>query len=98
MVSGRPNPTLHHCHGGSMLEIVGFVNPGVAQKSSDWLVIPLGAYFHTGPFGIDNGQGRYKSVHQWELAFGRQVDFLDRVCRELGYNVWEHAGIEREVT
>lgn len=89
--------TMHHCHGGSMLQVPGFENPGWSQKANDWLVIPLVAKFHTGKYGIDNGQGQYKSVAEWEQEFGLQVDFLDELCRELGYNVWNMAGIDRDV-
>ena len=87
--------TLHHVHGGSMLEIEGFNSPGWAQKANDWLVIPINEKFHTGDHGIDNGMGKYKSVTEWEAAFSTQVEFLDQVCRQLGYNVWQKAGINR---
>lgn len=87
--------TLHHPHGGSMLEVDGFQNPGWGQKSSNWLVIPLRADLHTGKFGIDNGQGQYKSVALWESVFEKQSRLVDEVCRRLGVNVWACAGITR---
>lgn len=76
-----------------MLQIEGFDNPGWAQRSNDYLVIPLHAKFHTGSHGIDAGFG----VQNWERVFGTQVDFLDRVSRKLGYNVWTLAGIQRSI-
>lgn len=92
--------TIHHCHGGSMLYVDGYQNPGVAQKANDWLVIPIIEAYHTGQYGIDNGMAKHngeKGLVAWERAYGNQVDFLDQVCFELGYNVWHKAGIDREV-
>lgn len=91
IISGRPGPTIHHCHSGSMTEVAGL--KGGALKSSDWLVIPLDAEYHTGNQGIDAGIG----VHTWEKKYGTQVDFLDNICVKLGLNVWKKAGIQREV-
>jgi len=88
--------TAHHCHGGSMLDIPGFINPGWSQKSSDWLTIPLHWHYHTGGMGIDSGAYRL-NVDEWETMFGTQVHHLDTVCRLLGYNVWKLAGINREI-
>lgn len=65
----------------------------MGKKTSDWLVIPLDWMMHTGNLGIDGSMG----VWTWEERYGRQVDHLDDVCRQLGYNVWEKAGIEREL-
>lgn len=96
IVSGGP-ATIHHCKGGSMLLIPGLVHPGGAQKQNDWLVIPLAGRLHTGDLGIDNGMGPFKSKDMWEAHFGAQVDFLDEVCRRLGYNVWVKAGVQREI-
>lgn len=87
IITHRPEPTLHHCKGGSMLEVIGL--HGAALKVSDWLVIPLDQEFHTGDHGVERG------VKSWEARFGRQVDLLDLVCRRLGYNIWTLAGIDR---
>lgn len=93
MVSGNKPVTLHHCKGGSMRDLLGCAgNPGKGAKVSDWLQIPLAARYHVGDFGIDSGQGVYKTKEQWELAFGKQSDFLIRISRKLGYNVFELAG------
>lgn len=95
IITRRPAPTIHHCHGGSMLKVPGFINPGMGQKSNDWLVIPLDMEFHTGANGIDTGQGRFKSVTEWEEAFGYQAHYLDLICELFGVNVWHRAGILR---
>ena len=87
MVSARPGVTLHHCHGGSMIE--RGVARGMGQKVSDYLVIPLHAEYHTGNYGIDSGMG----VDEWEALFGNQADMLDHLCEILGYDVWELAGV-----
>jgi len=92
LITNRPGPTLHHCTGGSMTEIIGLT--GVALKVSDWLVIPLDALMHTGNQGIDGSMG----VETWEERFGKQAHHLDEVSRKIGYNVWLKAGINREVT
>jgi hypothetical protein len=93
MISGSKPVTLHHCKGGSMRELLGCAgNPGKGAKVSDWLQIPIAARYHVGDFGIDNGQGIYKTKEQWEAAFGKQSDFLIRLSRQLGYNVFERAG------
>lgn len=93
LVSGDPKATLHHAKGGSMREVLGCAgNPGKGRKVSDWLVIPLAWRYHYGDFGIDTGQGVYKTKEQWEAAFGRQVDFLVRVSQHVGYNVFAKAG------
>jgi len=90
LVSGRPNPTLHHCKAGSMTPIIGV--KGCSLKSSDWLVIPLDVVFHTGAHGIDQ-----IGVETWEDNFGTQVSHLDILCLMLGYNVWIRAGFDRDI-
>ena len=60
LITGRPNPTLHHAKSGSMTQIIGL--HGLSLKVSDWLVIPLDALMHTGALGIDSGMG----VLSWE--------------------------------
>lgn len=93
MISGDPKVTLHHCKGGSMRELLGCAgNPGKGAKVSDWLQIPIAERYHTGQFGIDNGMGIYKTKEMWEAAFGKQSDFLIRLSRQLGYNVFARAG------
>jgi hypothetical protein len=88
VVSHSPNPTIHHCHGGSLAD--AGINRGGGQKMSDWLVIPLNARYHTGDLGIDSGMG----VRSWEIRFGEQIDYLVQVSLKLGYNVFRKAGID----
>lgn len=82
IISNRPSPTIHHCHGGSMKQRGWHV--GMGQKQNEALVIPLNALYHTGVNGIDSGVG----VGTWERTFGDQADFLDEVSAKLGYDVW----------
>lgn len=89
IVTGAPEPTIHHVHGGSMKI---YVHRGMRQKTSDWLVIPLCAELHTGNLGIDNG---CMTVAEWEQRWGTQVEMLDRVSRELGIDVWKRAGVNK---
>ena len=81
--------TLHHCHGGSLKDIGYHVGGG--QKASDWLQIPLTSDLHVGDGGIDGAGGI--GVPTWEAEHGAQVDMLKWICRELGVNVFEKAGI-----
>ncbi len=90
VVSARQDVTLHHCHSGSMNEIV---RRGASQKTSDWLVIPLHADFHIGRWGCDGAIG----ILTWEQKFGRQVDFLIEVRDRLGYDIFKLAGITQEI-
>lgn len=94
LVSGaKEGVTLHHCKGGSMREYLGCAgSPGGGRKVSDWLVIPLHWRYHTGDFGVDTGQGVYKTKEQWEAAFGKQIEMLVRVSRHCGYDVFRKAG------
>lgn len=95
LVSGDPRVTLHHAKGGSMRDLLGCAgNPGKGQKVSDWLVIPLAWRYHTGDFGIDTGQGVYRTKEQWELAFGKQTDMLARISQHCGYDVFAKAGFK----
>jgi len=92
VVSGRPEPTLHHVHGGSC--VTAGIHKGFGQKTSDWLVIPLAHDYHVGRFGIDSGN---MSVKEWEGHFGSQIDHLVAVSRRLGYNVFLKAGVPYEI-
>jgi hypothetical protein len=91
IVSGAVGVTLHHCHGGSMKDIG--VMPGMAQKSNDWLVLPLAAQYHCiGSEGIDAGKG----VLTWEGEYGSQVMMLAKVWEKTGVNIFEKAGCDME--
>lgn len=91
IITGRPEPTLHHCHSGSIAELG--IYRGISQKPNDYLVIPLMWELHTGNYGIDSGMG----VFTWEKRFGRQVDFLDQVSVLLNVNVWRKSGVQRDI-
>ncbi len=92
IVTGQPNPTLHHIHGGSVADIGA--HTGMGQRGvHDYLVIPLAAQLHcVGCQSIDGPVG----VRTWELRFGTQVDLMDEVCRRTGHNAWMAAGIWRD--
>jgi hypothetical protein len=79
-----------HCHGGSISdELPPSFRPGVAQKQSDWLVLPLCPRLHRlGPNSLDGG-----SVREWEATWGTQMDFLRELSGRLGYDVFERAGL-----
>ena len=87
VVSDTTPVTLHHCHGGSMLEVVP--NPGWAQRANASLQIPLNAKYHIGEFGIDTGMGVVKGVAEWEEMFGSQLELLDLTSERLGYDIWD---------
>ena len=79
--------TLHHCHGGSMLELgPEFPNPGGAQRANPFFQIPLDEEYHIGDYGVD-----VIGVLTWENLFGSQLEHLRDVNEELGYDIWEQA-------
>jgi hypothetical protein len=97
-ISGKTPATIHHVHGGSIIETFGKRwSPGMGQKQNDWLVIPLAPEYHTGHMGIDNGQGEYKGVAEWEVAFGTQAQWLEAIrviiWQQFGYCIYERAGL-----
>lgn len=88
-ITEKPYPTIHHCHGGSITEVLGYDwSPGEGQKQNDWLVIPLDAEYHVGNHGIDYGMG----VLSWEKEYGTQIEHLIWVCEETGVDVFSAAG------
>jgi hypothetical protein len=101
-ITHEPNPTLHHCHGGSLRTLSqagrqggGGIHKGLGQKTSDWLVIPLVARLHSaGPQAIDGGS---ISVKEWEELFFTQVYLLEWVSRQIGVNVFAKAGYDHPV-
>lgn len=97
LVSGHTAITLHHCHGGSMLELgEPFSNSGMAQRSNPFFQIPLHAQYHVGEFGVDTGMGKIKSVKQWEETFGTQRLLLDELDEVLPYDLWQQAALYEE--
>lgn len=77
---------LHHCHGGSMLEIVAI--KGASLKTNPFFQIPLTHRYHTGEFDPEA-----IGVVTWEKKFGQQLDHLRRLEVLLGYNVFIQAGM-----
>lgn len=93
IITHRPHVHLHHCMGGSMIEVVGL--HGTGKKANDWLVIPLCDEADVGLHEGRNGIHR-KGVLTWEREWGTQVELLDRLSYMLGYNVWAMAGTNRK--
>ena len=87
IVHGCPEPTIHHCHSGSLAD-AGWTR-GVAQRGvSEALVIPICLEIHSaGRYAIDGGYG----VRSWERRFGKQMDYLLEVGEALGYNLFDLA-------
>lgn len=90
VVSGRPNPTIHHVQGPSIrreLSARGYdPTKGMGRRGyGDALVIPLDAEFHTGRHGIDGHVGR----GAWEERWGEQSRFIGVVSEAVGYDLWE---------
>ena len=88
VVSMQYPVTLHHCHGGSMLDLgPAFQNPGMGERNNPFFQIPILLKYHVGPMGIDGSTG----VVEWERTFGSQVGFLHEVNGQLEYDLWEQA-------
>ena len=84
VITAYPYPTIHHCHGGSM--VTSGYNTGMAQRGvGEALIIPLKAGFHVGDLGIDGGVG----IETWEMWYGDQMDFLHEVNEQLDYDIFE---------
>ena len=84
-----------HCHGGSMRLLGPEWQPGMGQRQSHWLVLPLNWRIHRGPQGLDTwGEG----VEAWETKWKTtQLKMLAVVSEMLGYNVFDKAGVGRLV-
>lgn len=81
-VSGRRPVSLHHCHGGSIKLLRWHV--GMGQRQNPFLQIPLVPELHyAGPEAIDGGIG----VQSWEARWGTQVEHLEWVAEQLGYDI-----------
>lgn len=87
VVTRRSEPTIHHCHGGSLR---GLVSRGGAVRGSHWIVLPLALELHSmGQYAIDGSFG----VNRWERMFGTQLYHLCRIREQLGYDFFERAGL-----
>lgn len=84
-VCRSPYVTLHHCHGGSLIDNGWAV--GMGQRQNPFLQIPLHAKYHVGQYGIDYGYG----VLSWERDFGTQWEHLEWVNSQLDYDIFEEA-------
>ena len=63
--------------------------PGMGQKQNDWLVLPLTPEIHRiGPKSLDGG-----SVEWWENFWDPQIKLLQELNWQLGYSVFQKAGI-----
>ena len=89
ILTGGP-AEIAHCHGGSMKILGPEWQPGMAQKQNDWLVLPLAPRIHRhGPLSLDGG-----SVDEWEDRWDLQLKLLFELGWQLGYSVYEKAGID----
>lgn len=69
--------TLHHPHGGSMVD--EGITTGMGLKCSDWLVLPICEVCHQGPKGYDSSYG----VRSAELIHGKQTDHIRTLSKIL---------------
>jgi hypothetical protein len=92
ILTGR-DAEIAHCHGGSIKLLGSEFRPGWGQKQNDWLVLPLAPEIHRiGPDSLDGGP-----VDQWEQVWDSQLRLLLELSWQLGYSVYEKAGIDPAV-
>jgi hypothetical protein len=77
-----------HCHGGSMVPIMGPHAKGKKVPRFDWLVLPLCPKHGREQFG-----GLDANVRDWERRFGTQLVHLLRLSTDLDVNIWAHARV-----
>jgi len=87
IVTGKTDHiTLHHCHGGSIKEEL-LITSGGAQKTNDFLQVPLCFRLHLGDMNPE-----HIGIVTWEANIGMtQVEMLNRVSQLLGYDVIKYA-------
>lgn len=89
ILTGSP-AEIAHCHGGSMKYLGAEFQPGIAQKQNHYLVLPLDPRIHRiGPDSLDGG-----SADVWESYWDLQIRLLLELSWQLGYSVYEKAGID----
>jgi len=88
VVCGLVGVYLHHPYGGSMSERGVYKSSN--SKVSDWLQIPLCYNHHQGQEGIHT-----IGIHAWEVLYGEQSGFVDRVGGYYGISPWSRANDER---
>lgn len=77
-----------HCHGGSIVPILGVKAKGKKLPAWDYAVIPLCPTHHRwGSYGIALDAG----VEEWEQRHGTQAAMIDRLAEHFGINLWELA-------
>lgn len=84
VITAYPWPTIHHCHGGSMVE-AGYASGGGQRGCGEALILPIKADWHVGDQGIDYGVG----VLTWEMWYGTQMDHLKEVNEQLDYDIFQ---------
>jgi hypothetical protein len=85
------NPTIHHCHSGSVAR--AGIHRGMGRKPSDWLAVCLPHSLHVGGFGIDYGYG----VQRWERDFMPQMELLCWTSDQIGINLFKKAGYDIDI-
>jgi hypothetical protein len=88
LISGGP-AEIAHCHGGSMVPLMGPHAKGKKLARFDWLVLPLAPHYHRAEYrtGLD------RDVKAWERMHGSQVMWIGQLIANLGVDVWAMAGI-----
>lgn len=91
--------TIHHAHGGSLIER-GFSRT-FGRKTSDWLVLPIARALHVGPaapkFGVYPIDGPDRiPVEEWEARYRKQAEMLDELCQRLQMDLWALARAEEK--
>ena len=81
VLSRTTNPQLHHVYGGSIKD-KGFVSGMGMRGVSEYWVIPLNEYYHTGDMGIHK-----LGIWRWEALYRTQWTLLHSVWRALGYEL-----------
>ena len=81
VLSHTNKPQLHHVYGGSIKDR-GFASGMGMRGVSDYWVIPLNEYYHTGDKGIHK-----LGIWTWESLYRTQWDLLQSVWRALEYEL-----------
>ncbi len=88
---GRHPVTLHHPHGGSMVD--HGITRGGAQKPSDWLVLPICDFHHQGKYGFDSSFGIVSAERKW----GSQYDLVHFLCVVLNLDLFALAAADTPI-
>lgn len=76
-----------HCHGGSMVPVMGPHAKGKKIARFDWLVLPLCPNHGREQFG-----GLDADVRAWEGRYGFQMMWLAALVLRLGVDIWTLSG------